>query len=59
MRILKKMLYGLLVYIIGWVVVSLSVSIYNNDSADNSFLRAIVFSILYLAAVVSVTIRKT
>ncbi|CAM3665612.1 hypothetical protein BRIN106911_23895 [Brevibacillus invocatus] len=52
---LKRILYGLLVYIIGCVVVLISVSIYNNDTADNSFLRAIVFSVLYLAAIVSIT----
>lgn len=51
----KKILYGLLVYIVGCIVVLISVSIYNNDTSSNSFLRAIVFAIIYLAAVLSIT----
>lgn len=52
---LRKILYGLLVYIIGHIVVVASVSIYNNDTDQDSFLRAIVASILYLAAIICVT----
>ncbi|EJL26399.1 hypothetical protein PMI05_03318 [Brevibacillus sp. BC25] len=52
---LKKILYGLLVYVIGHIVVVASVSIYNNDTDQESFLRAIVASILYLAAIICVT----
>ncbi|HBZ83972.1 MAG TPA: hypothetical protein DEP07_26900 [Brevibacillus sp.] len=55
----KKLLYGLLVYILGHIVVMASVSIYNNDTGDRSFLRAIVAAILYLAAVISVTRNRS
>lgn len=44
---LRRILIGLGVYLAGFIVVGLTVSIFN-DSPQFSFMRAIVFSILYL-----------
>ena len=50
---LKSMLIGLGVYLVGFILVGLTGSIYNGSSQYSS-LRAITYSILYLAAVIAV-----
>lgn len=50
---LRRILIGLGVYLAGFIVVGLTVSIFN-DSPQFSFMRAIVFLILYLSAVIAV-----
>ena len=50
---LKSMLIGFGVYLVGFILVGLTVSIYNG-TPQFSFYRAITYSILYLAAVIAV-----
>lgn len=49
----KNLLIGLGVYLLGFIVVALSVSLFNG-SPQFSYLRAISFAILYLASVIAI-----
>jgi len=50
---MKSIIVSVLVFVIGFNVAAILGSIFDGGSAANSFMSAIVFSVLYLASIVT------
>ncbi len=49
---IKSIIIGLGIFILGFPIVSLSSSLFNSGNAEYSYYYAIIFSILYLSSIV-------
>jgi hypothetical protein len=52
---MKSVLIGIGVYILGFILVTLCADIFNSGNVEISYYYAIVFSILYLSAIVGIS----
>jgi hypothetical protein len=52
---MKSVFIGIGVYIFGFILITLCSSVFNSGNAEFSYYYAIVFSILYLSAIVGIS----
>ena len=55
---LKDILFGFLVFVVGFIILGLFASIFDGGKPEFSYFYGIIFSVLYLSSIVAICFRK-